>query len=52
MANFDFKVYYRAGILNGAADALSRRTDLRETDRLVAYDAVLKSEYDGTLCYN
>ena len=52
MANFDFKVYHRAGTLNGAADALSRRTDLRETDRPLAYDAVLKSEQDGTLCYN
>ena len=44
MANFDFKVYHRAGTLNGAADALSRRTDLRETDRPLVYNAVLKSK--------
>ena len=44
MANFDFKVYHRVGILNGAADTLSRRTDLRETDRPLVYNAVLKSK--------
>ena len=44
MANFDFKVYYRVEILNSVANTLSRRTDLRETNRPLVYNAVLKSK--------
>ena len=42
MANFDFKVYYRVGILNSVANTLSRQIDLRETNRLLVYNAILK----------
>ena len=52
MANFDFKIYHRPGSLNGVADALSRRSDLRENDRPTKHDAVLRRNPDGSLRYN
>ena len=51
MANFDFKIFHRPGSLNGAADALSRRSDLKEGDRMT-HDAVLRKRLDSTLQYN
>jgi hypothetical protein len=52
LAQFDFKITHRAGSLNGAADALSRRSDLREEGREEPHDAVLKKMPDGSLKYN
>jgi len=52
MADYDFRVYHRAGTLNGAADALSRKTDLKEEDRPVTHEAVLRTNEDGSLTYN
>jgi hypothetical protein len=52
MANFDFKIFHRAGTLNGAADALSRRSDLREKENKILHDAVFRKEADGSICYN
>ena len=52
LAQFDFKITHRAGTLNGAADALSRRSDLKEDDHEEPHDAVFKKMPDGTLRYN
>ena len=52
LAQFDFKITHRAGSLNGAADALSRRSDLREEGHQEPHEAVLKMMPDGTLRYN
>ena len=52
LAQFDFKITHRAGSLNGAADALSRRSDLREEGHKEPHDAVFKKMADGTLKYN
>jgi hypothetical protein len=52
MANFDFKIHHCPGSLNGAADALSRRSDLRETERPITHDPIFKKHDDGTLRYN
>ncbi|KAK3204109.1 hypothetical protein GRF29_106g1840700 [Pseudopithomyces chartarum] len=51
LANFDFAIHHRPGTLNGAADALSRRSDLVE-DKPDLHNAVLKKQPDGTLQYN
>lgn len=52
MADYDFRIHHRKGTDNGAADALSRRSDLVETDKPDTHDAVLVKETDGTLQYN
>jgi hypothetical protein len=52
MADYDLKIIHRLGSLNGAADALSRRSDLRERDTNIAHDPVLRKEPDGNLRYN
>ncbi|KAK1916818.1 hypothetical protein P3342_004373 [Pyrenophora teres f. teres] len=52
LSQFDFKITHRAGSLNGAADALSRRSDLREEGHKELHDAVLKQMPDGSLKYN
>ena len=52
LAQFDFKITHRAGLLNGAADALSRRSDLREEGHKEPYNAVLRQMPDGSLRYN
>ncbi|KAH7551035.1 reverse transcriptase [Bipolaris maydis] len=52
LAQFDFKITHRAGTLNGAADALSRRSDLREEGHKEPHDALLKTMPDGSLKYN
>jgi hypothetical protein len=52
MADYDLKIIHRPGSLNRAADALSRRSDLRERDTNIAYDPVLRKEPDGNLRYN
>jgi hypothetical protein len=52
LAQFDFKITHRAGTLNGAADALSRRSDLREENHKEPHDAMFKKMPDGTLRYN
>ncbi|KAK1909008.1 hypothetical protein P3342_011085 [Pyrenophora teres f. teres] len=52
LSQFDFKITHRAGSLNGAADALSRRSDLREEGHKEPHDAVLKQMPDGSLKYN
>ena len=52
LAQFDFKITHRAGSLNGAADALSRRSDLKEKEYKIPHDAVLKKMPDGSLKYN
>ncbi|USP73296.1 Reverse Transcriptase [Curvularia clavata] len=52
LAQFDFKITHRAGSLNGAADALSRRSDLRGKGHKEPHDAVLKRMPDGSLRYN
>src|SRR6185369_9810396 len=51
LADFDFKIYHRPGSLNGAADALSRRSDLRDTDEPETHGAMFHKEADGTLRY-
>jgi len=52
LSQFDFKITHRAGSLNGAADALSRRSDLREEGHKEPHNAVLKKMPDGSLKYN
>jgi hypothetical protein len=50
MANFDCQVHQVPGSLNGAADALSRPSDLRETDRPIAH--ALRLAFPHTLLAN
>ncbi|KAH7562940.1 reverse transcriptase [Bipolaris maydis] len=52
LAQFDFKITHRAGTLNGAADALSRRSDLREEGHKEPHEAMLRLMPDGSLKYN
>ncbi|RAR00628.1 reverse transcriptase domain protein [Stemphylium lycopersici] len=52
LSQFDFKITHRAGSLNEAADALSRRSDLREEGHKEPHNAVLKKMPDGSLKYN
>ena len=52
LAQFDFKITHRARTLNGAADALSRRSDLREEDHKEPHKAMFRKAPDGTLRYN
>ncbi|RAQ99796.1 pol protein [Stemphylium lycopersici] len=52
LSQFDFKITHRAGSLNGAADALSRRSDLREEGHKELHNAVLKKMPNGSLKYN
>ena len=52
LAQFDFKITHRAGSLNGAADALSRRSDLREEGHKEPYNAVLRQMPNRSLRYN
>lgn len=52
LADYDFKIIHRPGSLNGAADALSRRSDLKEKDTNIFYDPILRKEPDGSLRYN
>ncbi|KAG9194056.1 hypothetical protein G6011_04091 [Alternaria panax] len=52
LAQFDFKITHRAGTLNGAADALSRRSDLREESHGEPHKAMFRKMPDGTLRYN
>jgi hypothetical protein len=52
MADYDLKIIHRLGSLNGAADALSRRYDLRERNTNISHDLVLRKEPDGSLRYN
>ncbi|KAH7562953.1 reverse transcriptase [Bipolaris maydis] len=52
LAQFDFKITHRAGTLNGAADALSRRSDLREEGHKEPHEAMLRQMPDGSLKYN
>ena len=52
LAQFDFKITHRAGTLNGAADAISRRSNLREESYEEPHDAMFKKMPDGTLRYN
>ncbi|RAR00039.1 Transposon-encoded protein with TYA [Stemphylium lycopersici] len=52
LSQFDFKITHRARSLNGAADALSRRSDLREEGHREPHNAVLKKMPDGSLKYN
>ena len=52
LAQFDFKITHYAGTLNGAVDALSRRSDLREEGYKELYNALLKMMPDSSLKYN
>src|SRR5947209_6470903 len=52
MAAFDFKIYHRPGTLNGAADALSRKSELRDEERIEPHDAILRKNPDGSLEYS
>jgi hypothetical protein len=52
LADYDFRIIHRPGSLNGAADALSRRSDLRENGESISHDPVLRKEPDGSLRYN
>jgi hypothetical protein len=52
LAQFDFKITHQAGTLNGAADALSQRSDLRKENHKEPHDAIFKKMPDGTLRYN
>jgi len=52
LADYNFRIIHRLGSLNGAADALSRRSDLRENDVSISHDPVLRKELDGSLQYN
>ena len=50
--DYDFRIIHRPGSLNGAADALSRRSDLREDGVSISHDPVLQKEPDSSLRYN
>ena len=52
MAIFNFKIYYCLGSLNRAADALSRRLDLIETNKPALYNIILKTTKDSSIEYN
>jgi hypothetical protein len=52
LAQFNFKITYRARTLNRAADALSRRSNLREESYKEPHDAMFKKMPDGSLRYN
>jgi hypothetical protein len=52
LSDYKFKIFHQKGSLNGAADALSRRSDYMETDKPDMHDAILKKGQDGTMQYN
>jgi hypothetical protein len=52
LAQFDFKITYRAGTLNRAADALSRRSDLQEDGYKEPHKAIFKKIPNNSLRYN
>jgi hypothetical protein len=40
------------GTLNRAANALSRRSNLQETDRPITHNAILRKDKDSSIVYN
>ena len=52
LAQFDFKITYRAGTLNGAADALSQRSNLRKENYKELHNAIFKKMPNSILQYN
>jgi hypothetical protein len=52
LADYDFTIQHRAGTLNGAADALSRRSDLTDQIKSLEHDPIFAQRPDGALEFN
>ena len=52
LAQFNFKITYRARSLDRAVDALSQRSDLREEGHQEPHNAVFKQMPNSSLRYN
>jgi hypothetical protein len=52
LAQFNFKIIYRARTLNRVADALSRKSNLRKESCRELHKAMFKKISNSTLRYN